>query len=229
MGRTASREGAATLVLDDPRGRIAGSEERLAKLNASLAAAQQRQLELRGERETLVRAARLDGNAAAQKRLYAIDEELAHLACDLSDDRALAENLSEELAAAERARIALDWEERREKVRGILASRLEGRTPAKVLKAAKDLAEALRTAEAEDREAYEALRRLDEGRTRSWKPVAVAHCDLARFATAELRNVLSVDTRGIQVGRISRIDIGEGYRRVYKEAVEQLDRLELVF
>lgn len=230
MGKAASKaENSGGAVLDDPRLLVTEIEGRLATLNASLAAARQRQSELNQERAGLVRAARLEGKADAQKRLRVIDDELTNLSRDVSDDSTVVEALTEELAAAERARITAEWEEQRNKIRALLISRAEGQTAANVIGAARALVEALKKAAAEDREVYEALCAFDERRAREWTSVARATDELARLAAVELWKVLPIDGREVSVAMInSGRDAVKQDRRFYSETLSYLDRLELV-
>jgi len=79
---------------------------------------------------------RAQKNAAAQKRLAAIDEQLTILDREIADDETALAELRAQLTVAQNSIELAEWEGRRAVVRKMLVNRLSGAAAARLEKAA---------------------------------------------------------------------------------------------
>ena len=97
----APKTGEATL--ENLRARAGELEAKVENLRTSLADSRRRLESLTAERGSLVLPARSGKDASAQKRLYAIDEQLAVLKRDVADDGEALSELSAQFDSAQNA------------------------------------------------------------------------------------------------------------------------------
>ena len=104
----APKTGEATL--ENLRARAGELEAKVENLRTSLADSRRRLESLTAERGGLVLPARSGKDASAQKRLYAIDEQLAVLKRDVADDGEALSELSAQFDSAQNDLERAEWE-----------------------------------------------------------------------------------------------------------------------
>lgn len=211
-------------------------EAQVRKFEKSLADAERRTENIVAERGSLLMAARSENNAKAQKRLSAIDAELAILRPNIADDRAVLADLKVQLAVAQESVARAEWEIRRASVRAMIATRLSGNTAAAIRKAVDVLNVAMKRAQAEDEAIRTAMLEFDPrlGRGLAASSLKMAALNRSRLASWRLQNVLLIDDRhfgsssGVRGGSLQNVEFEEVDRRFYGELMERLGCLELV-
>lgn len=217
-------------ALEDLRTFADCADKEIRKLNASLVDSRRRQEDLTAERGSLVLPARSQKDGGAQKRLYAIDEQLSVLSRDIRDDEAALSELNSQLSSARQGLERAEWEQRRSGVRKLVEARLAGKKIAAIEKAVSELGVALQSAIDEDDAIKAAILEFEPGLRRETKPLQTAGFERSRLAAWKLRNVLPVDSREFGFSRaFADKQFADSDRRHYGELLDALDRLELVF
>jgi hypothetical protein len=208
-------------------------EGQVRKFEKSLVDAERRAENFAAERGSLLIPARSENDAKAQKRLSAIDAELAVLRPNIADDRAVLADLKAQLAAAQESVMRAEWELRRASVRAMIARRLSGKTAVAIRQAVDALNVAMRTAQEEDEAIRVATLEFEPSLGRDLRTLKMAGHERSRLASWKLRNVLLVDSRefgfGIREGVLEKAEFEAYDRRFYGELLERLGCLELVF
>lgn len=216
-------------IIDKRRATPEELRKNLDDLNESLAASQRLQTELATERETLVLPARLIKSGKAQDRLRSIDAELARVRNDISDDAAAIVEISTQLTAAEQAAELAEWEERRAKVRRLLVARLKSDRGSKLQQAAKDMAAELDALKAEDNEIRAEILKFDPRLWDSLSPITHLPRYRGFHLGYELQKHLPIDKIQYYAASINAGDLAADDQKYFGQALEALDRLELVF
>jgi DNA repair exonuclease SbcCD ATPase subunit len=209
--------------------RVEQLQKSLDDLNERLTASRQLQSQLATERETLVLPARVTGDAGAQKRLREIDTQLARARQDISDDATAIAELGAQLTAAEQAAELAEWEARRAKVRSLLIARLKSDRGSKLQKAAKALVAELDALESEDNEIRAEVLKFEPRLSGSVSPITYLPRHRGFHLGYELQKHVPIDRLQYYAGGIKAGDLAADDRKYFGEALEALDRLELVF
>ncbi len=205
-------------------------QSKVEKVSSSLADSRLRLQDLTAERSTLILPARSGKNTSAQKRLYAIDEQLSALNRDISDDQAALSELEAQLDAAQIDLERTEWESQRSSVRALLEERLNGKTGAAIQKAVDALVAALQSAAEKDEQAKAALLAFEPSLGRDLRPLSMAVFGRSRLAAWKLQRVLPVDSREFGHSRaLDGKEFAEEDRNQYCRVIEALDGLKLVF
>jgi hypothetical protein len=223
---TAEKQGAA---LEELRKDAARIQKNIDEANARLAASQQSQSQLATEREKLVLPARVNGDAGAQKRLREIEAQLVDVRQGISYDAAAIAELGAQLTTAEQAVELAEWEERRAKVRCLLMKRADGAEAGKLAETVRALAAGLKALAEEDRLIASELTLFEPGLHSCANEIARLDRLRALVFALELRDVVRVDISGLHVSMLAENGPEERDRRIYQDAVERLDQMELVF
>ncbi len=227
---TAEAPKASEVTLGTLRARVRELEDKVEKVRSSLACSRAEQENLTGERASLILPARSGKNASAQKRLYAIDEQLAGLNRDLCDDQAALSELETRLDAAQVDLEIREWETQRSTVRLLLEEGLKGQAGDAIQMAVDALLSALQAANEKDEEARAALVAFEPSLARDLRPLAMATHGRSRLAAWKLQRVLPVDTREFGNGRaLAEKEFAEEDRNQYRRVLDALDGLKLVF
>jgi chromosome segregation ATPase len=216
-------------TLENLRAQVSEAQRNIEKLNASLASSRQRQGNLRVERESLILPARSQKDDRAQKRIHAIDAELVSIGQDIPDDEAALTKMQAPLDSAQNNLSAAEWELNRAAARQMLVAHLEGKFAANMEKAVRNLEEAFALAAEEDKRIAAALINFD--------PNLFQEADQLKFiarirpilAGSKLRDILPIDTREFYPGNLTGRNFKSEDQRWYGQALEALDRLELIF
>jgi chromosome segregation ATPase len=223
----APKTGEATL--ENLRARAGELEAKVENLRTSLADSRRRLESLTAERGSLVLPARSGKDASAQKRLYAIDEQLAVLRRDVADDGEALSELSIHLGSAQNELERAEWERDRDAVRKLLTARIEGKTAAKLEKVANEFAEALKAAAKEDESIAAALVTFEATLHGEAGDVRRRTRHRAQILSVKFVNLLCIDTTQARPSQLHGRDIREEDPVPFRAALEALDRLELVF
>jgi hypothetical protein len=199
----------------------------ISNLRDSIAASEARQSELEQERKSLLLPARLSKDNAAQKRLHAIDEELNRLKYDTADDGKVAEDLSKQLEQVQYDLAIAAWEDERASVRKILLAGAEDINAKRIEKATSELVAALQEAKGLDNKAASALIQFDRSLKHEMKRISSVSDYRSHVVAFLLRDFLPVDLRGL-LGKWPSGNINSYLRPVYDDAIEALDRLEVI-
>jgi chromosome segregation ATPase len=173
--------------------------------------------------------ARSGKDASAQKRLYAIDEQLAVLKRDVADDGEALSELSAQFDSAQNDLERAEWECDRAAVRKLLTARIEGKTAAKLEKAANEFAEALKVAAEEDESIAAALVTFEPSLHQEAGDLKRRTRYRAQILSVKFVNLLCIDTTDARPSQLHGRDIREQDPVPFRAALEALDRLELVF
>jgi chromosome segregation ATPase len=217
-------------ALEDLNALADRAEKAVNKLSASLADSRRRRETLTAERGSLVLPARSQKDSSAQKRLYAIDEQLSVLDRDVRDDEAALSELNKQLSSARENLERAEWEAGRAGVRKMIEARLTGKTVTTVEKAVDALAAALQSATDEDQAIRVAMLKFEPSLSRETRPLQMAGFQRSRIAAWKLQNLIPVDTREFGHSRaLADKKFADFDRQHYGELLQALDRLELVF
>jgi chromosome segregation ATPase len=172
---------------------------------------------------------RAQKNAAAQKRLAAIDEQLTILDREIADDETALAELRAQLTVAQNSIELAEWEGRRAVVRKMLVNRLSGAAAARLEKAAIALEKVFGELTEEDKQIGEALTAFEPKFRSMERSIRVLSQYRGRLVGYYLRQVIPSEGIGhfmsLYEGRdFAGVDQGE-----YGRALEDLDNLELVF
>lgn len=200
---------------------------RIDSLVASKSTTESRKSALNAERRSLLVPARVDRDAAAQKRLREVDENLSALERELADDQAALDDLSGRLDGAKKAQITAVWEARRTEVRNLLSARRDSELAATILRLAKELNNAIETASEQDKECERGFARLG-ARAGAYPRLSSAHRRLAQFAAREIMDVMEIPAFVAQPQYLRDRDAVAEDRAVYERAIKELDDLELI-
>ncbi len=207
--------------------RIAELTEDLAKTDKSLSASRLSQATLASERQGLVLLARVKKDPKAQARLLAIDEDLVRIVRDIADYTSAVSELEEELEAAKNALTLAQWESRRAELRQSLLARLDGKGGARLDKAAAAFGAALRAAVEEEDAMVAELGAFAP--KRYWGELRKIRVGRAQLLAVRLRDVLPIDNREVPLRVADEWTAQSQEERYLRDALEALDRLELVF
>jgi chromosome segregation ATPase len=199
------------------------------KINRSLADSNHRRESLTAERGPLVLPARAQKNASAQKRLTAIDEQLAILNREIADDETALSELQTQLTLAQNDVVRAEWEGKRAEVRNQLTVRLETNTASKLQKAVDELAAAIKAANEEDEKVALTITAFSRNLSRAATHIRSMGKVRSHLFSLQLEKLLVIDTRQINRYSVANIDIETEDRKASEAALNQLDDLELVF
>ncbi len=151
----------------DAQARVAELTAEIAKLKSSQGEAQQHCARLETERKPLRLAARRDGDAKAEEKLKALDRSLDEAQRKAEDLGALVAEHESELPAAQGELASAQFEDRRSRVRKLLARHISGESEQRLVDAVKNVRQICMELKAEYENAADELDRWEPYRLRT--------------------------------------------------------------
>jgi vacuolar-type H+-ATPase subunit I/STV1 len=216
-------------TLETRRATVLETERTMREVSERLDASRAKLADWKADRRSLVHQARVCKDMLAQKSMYAVDEQTAVLAKDIADDEDALRDLGERLVSERNAAILAEWEEGRNQLRRQLAAYLRGGSFAKVEAATNELAALLNAAIDEQNQIAKLLVTFEPNLRNVAGALRETHGSRAEIVASKLHNLLPEGLRGAVVSSKREMDAGFYDRRALENAIESLERLELVF
>ena len=201
-------------------------EQETEAIHQSLETLKRRRADLEAERAPLVLPARSKRDAAAQDRMRAIDEELAKLGRDASDDEAALSSLAAQHRSIE-ARIEVsEWELSRAELLKRLGVFLKDDAPARLAVAVEQVKILFAKTVEEDAEIAQALFAFDVGLQGVHTRLHKMQASRSDVLAAKLSTIVPTPYNSTFLMTLRGVDIGKQRRQVIEDAIEALDSLK---